>query len=430
MKVKKWTISYTIFYSLFYVGVRLFYRKYKRTGIKNIPKKEPVFFVANHQNSLMDPVGLTVSMPFVTYSLGRADVFSHPISGPILRSVNSLPIFRKKDGRDFKESNNNTFNMCYDILGSKGKVMIFPEGSHNLKKRLRPLKTGVAVIMDGALEKYPDIDINIVPVGLNYSNSVNKNADYLVNYGKPIKLSEFDSLVGKERTSAVMDAIDNGIKSLIIDFSEEEFYNLYHYLCFDSKLVKENLPLTEQLAVRKQKTDSITQYVLDNPTKGNEMLSLVDFNTTYCKENGLKPFLFNKDNYNLLMSYLGLLVGLPFFIYGAINNYFPFIIPSFINKKMKDDQFYGPINVLVGTVSALIFWIIQTILVAVFTDSYIWILYLISLPILGQFAFNYLIFWKQIKGKIKYNKLSKLADANFIKAKDNHSILKELFERF
>jgi 1-acyl-sn-glycerol-3-phosphate acyltransferase len=430
MKVKKMPISYSIFYSLFYIGIRLFYRKYKRTGIKNIPKSEPVFFVSNHQNSLMDPVGLTVSMPFVSYSLGRADVFSHPISGPILRSVNSLPIFRKKDGRDFKESNKKTFNTCYDILGDDGKIMIFPEGSHNLKKRLRPIKTGVSVIIDGAIEKYPDIDINIVPVGLNYSNSVNKNADYLVNYGKPIKLSHFNKLVGKERTSAVMDAIENGIKSLIIDFSEEEFYNLYHYLCFDSQFVKQNLSLIEQLAKRKKKTEGITLYVLNNPSEANEMLSLVEFNTTYCKENEVKPSLFNKVNYHLLMNYVVLLIGFPLFLYGAINSYMPFIIPSFINKKMKDKQFYGPVNVLVGTISALIFWTIQTIIVAVFTEHYIWILYLVSLPILGQLAFNYLIFWKQIKGKIKYNKLSKLADANFTKANANHNKLKELFDKF
>lgn len=430
MKVKKWTISYTIFYSLFYVGVRLFYRKFKRTGIKNIPKNEPVFFVGNHQNSLMDPVGLSVSMPYASYSLGRSDVFSHPISGPILRSVNSLPIFRKKDGRDYKESNKSNFDACHDILGNNGKIMIFPEGSHNIKKRLRTLKTGVTVIMDGALEKYPNINIHIVPVGLNYSNSVNKNADYLVNYGVPIKLNDFNSLIGEERTNAVMNAIENGIKSLIIDFTEEEYYNLYHYLCFDSKFVKESASLTEQLKVRKQKTESITNYVTQRPLEAKEMLSLVEFNEQYCIKNGLKPYLFNKEGYKLIKDYIVLLIGLPFFIYGAINNYIPFILPSFINKKMKDNQFYGPVNVLVGTVSALLFWILQTMVVALFTTNYIWVLYLVSLPVLGQLAFNYLIIWKKTKGKLKYNSLSILKDNGFIKARFNHNKLKELYSNF
>ena len=39
-----------------------------------------------------------------------------------------------------------TFDTCFDILKNKGNVIIFPEGNHNYKKSLRPLKKGVSRI--------------------------------------------------------------------------------------------------------------------------------------------------------------------------------------------------------------------------------------------------------------------------------------------
>lgn len=378
----------------------------------------------------MDPVAVTISQLKPSYSLGRADVFRHPISGPILRSVKSLPIYRKKDGLDFMEKNEKIFETCHDILNNDGRIMIFPEGSHNSKKRLRPLKSGVSKIIDGALEKYNDLDIHVVPVGLNYTNTLNKSADFLVNFGEAIRISDFEEEIGKDRTASVMHAIDAGIREVIIDFTEEDFYDLYHYLCLDSNFLKGNLSLTEQFKLRKQKTYAITDFIDNSKPEADKALELVKTNMEYCNQHDIKPFLFNKDNYGLIGNYILLLFGSPFFLYGAINNYIPFVIPSRISKNMKDKQFVGPINILGGTVFSLVFWLIQISLVATFTDNYIWVLYLASIIVFGKFAYAYLIFWKKTMGKRRYNWLGKNDKENLNQIKSNHKFLNKLFTKF
>lgn len=430
MRIKDWTLPYFLLNSLFFLGAKGFYRKSRRTGMKNIPKNKPVFFVANHQNSLIDPIGITISQLQPSYSLGRSDVFKHPISGPILRSVNSLPIYRRRDGEDFMEKNEKIFDSCHEILNNNGRIMIFPEGSHNSKKRLRPLKSGVFTIIDGALEKYKDLDIYVVPVGLNYTNTLNKSSDFLVNFGKAIKISDFKEETGRERIISVMNAIDEGIREVIIDFSEEDYYDFYHYLCIDSKFLKSNLSLAEQFELRKTKTHGITGFIAKSKAKADEALEMVSRNTEYCTKNELKPFLFNKDSYSLIGDYLLLLLGFPFFLYGAINSFIPFVLPSFINKKMKDNQFHGPINLLGGTVFFLLFWLIQTSLVAIFTDNYIWLAYLVSLVVFGKFAYAYFIFWKKTMGKRRYNRLGKNDKGNIDEIKSNHLFLSKLFANF
>jgi hypothetical protein len=227
-----------------------------------------------------------------------------------------------------------------------------------------------------------------------------------------------------------MGAITSGIKELIIDFTEEEFYDLYHYLCFDAKLLKNKSGIVEQFNERKQKTYKITDFIHSSENEAKDALKKVENNNEYCKKEGLKSYLFNKITHPLLANFFLLLFGFPFFVYGAINNYIPYIIPSKINNKLRGDKFTGPINVLAGTVSALIFWTIQTILVSAFTDNYIWLIYLVSLPIMGELAFSYFIMWKKTKGKLAYNKLYKQNNEDFKRVKSNHDYLVGLFNKF
>ena len=83
--------------------------------------------------------------------------------------------------------NQKTFDTCFDILKNKGNVIIFPEGNHNYKKSLRPLKKGVSRIALGGAEKYNyDIDVKIVVLGLDYENHFKMNGILYLNAGTPI----------------------------------------------------------------------------------------------------------------------------------------------------------------------------------------------------------------------------------------------------
>ena len=94
--------------------------------------------------------------------------------------------------------------MAYDILGyvdqndmfskvhlalSEGRCMgIFPEGGSHDNTHLLPLKAGIAVIAFGTLEKY-GVNVNIVPVGLNYFRGHRFRGRVVVEYGAPLKIT-------------------------------------------------------------------------------------------------------------------------------------------------------------------------------------------------------------------------------------------------
>ena len=45
---------------------------------------------------------------------------------------------------------------------------IFPEGGSHDQTKILKLKNGVAKMALGTKSKYPDVDVQVVPVGLNY----------------------------------------------------------------------------------------------------------------------------------------------------------------------------------------------------------------------------------------------------------------------
>lgn len=83
---------------------------------------------------------------------------------------------------------NDMFSKVHQAL-SEGRCMgIFPEGGSHDNTHLLPLKAGIAVIAFGTLEKY-DVNVSIVPVGLNYFRGHRFRGRVVVEYGAPLKIT-------------------------------------------------------------------------------------------------------------------------------------------------------------------------------------------------------------------------------------------------
>ncbi len=168
-----------------------YFKKIVFVGQDNIPQKEAVLFVSNHQNALLDPLVIAVSNKRLCYYLTRASVFKNPIVKRLLQSVNMLPIYRIRDGWQSLGNNKNVFNNCFKILKRKKSLLIFPEGNHSLNRRVRPLSRGFTKIIYGTLAENPQLKIYIVPVGLNYNEHTQYPQSVAVYYGKAFLANPF-----------------------------------------------------------------------------------------------------------------------------------------------------------------------------------------------------------------------------------------------
>ena len=172
------------------LGFAFYFKKILISGADQVPRNKAILFVSNHQNALIDPLLIGAVSPRELNFLTRADVFNKPLIKALLSSVNMLPIYRIKDGITGLSRNEEVFQKCYKILNNKGTVLIFPEGNHNIQRRLRVLSKGFTRIILGALEANPDLEIVVVPIGINYTNAKKFASSVHLVFGEAIPVHD------------------------------------------------------------------------------------------------------------------------------------------------------------------------------------------------------------------------------------------------
>ncbi len=170
-----------------------YFRTIKIHGHKNIPKNKPVLLLSNHQNALLDALLIATKSGRFSYFLTRSAVFKKPLIRKILSSLQMLPIYRIRDGWSKLSNNNAIFDTCSELLNKEEAIVIFPEGSHNLKRSVRPLSKGFTRIVFDTLKKYPKTDLQLIPVGLNFEKAEKCPDSASIFFGEPIPAYAFIS---------------------------------------------------------------------------------------------------------------------------------------------------------------------------------------------------------------------------------------------
>ena len=181
------------------LGLFFYFKKIEALNVEIIPKNKSVLFLANHQNALLDALLIATKNNRFSYFLTRAGVFSKPLVSKILSSLQMLPVYRIRDGWGNLNKNNSIFTKSSKLLSEKEAIVVFPEGSHNLKRTVRPLSKGFTRIIFETLESYPETELYLIPVGLNFKHAVKFSDSALINFGKPILVSS-EILVDKNQS--------------------------------------------------------------------------------------------------------------------------------------------------------------------------------------------------------------------------------------
>lgn len=153
------------------LGLFFYYRRIHVKYLENVPLEGSVLFVSNHNNALMDALLIATQSGRFSYFLTRASVFKKPIVNALLRSLNMLPVYRKRDGWSTVTNNTAIFESCSRCLSNGEAVALFPEGNHSLNRTVRPLSKGFTRIVFETLESFPATDLKLVPIGLNYKQA-------------------------------------------------------------------------------------------------------------------------------------------------------------------------------------------------------------------------------------------------------------------
>lgn len=186
------------------LALRVFFKRIHFAGKDRFPKNKPVIVASNHPTGFLDPILLACQLDEQLHFLTRGDLFKKPVYNKLLRSLNMIPIFRFRDGFANLKQNSDTFDHCYQALSQNKNILIFSEGLCLNEKRLRPIQKGTARLGFGAWEKYPGLDIYILPIGLNYTypTSLGKS-EIMCQAAEPIRLLDYEALWKENPNKAV-----------------------------------------------------------------------------------------------------------------------------------------------------------------------------------------------------------------------------------
>lgn len=207
-------------------ALHLYFGKIKVSGLQNVPKNKPVLFLPNHQSALLDVLLIAVDCNRKPWFLTRSDVFKSKRLISIFNYFQMIPIYRIRDGRESLKNNEAVFDRCSELLIANEAILMFPEANHNLKRRVRPLSKGFTRILFNTLNKSPETDIQIVPVGINYKDALRFPDRVALYFDTPIAVKDlYDVTDEKNSIDRIKNTVSNRLKNLTTHIEDEENYD-------------------------------------------------------------------------------------------------------------------------------------------------------------------------------------------------------------
>lgn len=208
------------------LALRVYFRHIEVSGLENVSPDSPLIFVLNHQNALVDPVFPLCLIPRRVSFLAKAPLFRMPVIGYFVRALDSLPAYRRQDEGEDVSRNLETFAAASKLLARGGTIGIFPEGVSHDEPRLKALKTGAARIALGAVSSGEVLDLQIVPVGLYYTEKTMFRSSALLHFGEPLPVArvalEPDGTPPRNAVRELSDRIEKALREVMLHAEQEE----------------------------------------------------------------------------------------------------------------------------------------------------------------------------------------------------------------
>ncbi len=390
---------------------KIFYRKVEYVHREKVPLERPLIFTPNHQNALMDALAIEFSFDNQFVFVARSDIFKNKWIARILYFLKILPVYRIRDGYDSLKKNELVFKKTLDIIRNKNGFVIFPEGNHAGIRRLRGLKKGFARIAFQAeeAEKFL-LDMRVVPVGINYSDYEHFRSDLLVVFGEAFPVSDFFEDFKAQPAVAynrIKEKLSAAIKPLIIHI-DSQYYDACFFLskayrplaCREMQMNPEKL--YDQFRAQKTIIGCLEKYEADAPAKMKALSEKVSRYVAALKNMRLEdvhPVAVAGTVWRSLL----LVLGLPFFVYGYLNNIFPWNISEMTGRRRSDPQFRSSFKFVLSFLSFPVFYFLQTWFFYVWVSGTWWsAVYFVSLPVSAAVAWWYAGLFAQTRYQWRY----------------------------
>ena len=394
---------YSFFLYLSRFMATFFYRRIHVEHQDRVRKKGPVILVANHPNTMMDPLLVTILCGRRPHFLGKSTLFNSKIAKLFFNSVNVIPVYRKQDAEGEMGKNTQVFEKCYQSLEEGNALVIMPEGISQMDGTLHEIKTGTARIGLGAeVRNAFQLGVQIVPAGINYSSPTEFFSDVHCRFGRPIDLSNYQDLYEIDEYEAVYEVtnqIHDALAKLTTTVENSESATVLKNL---KKIYKMELAVDlgldedfkqHDFSMTRGMADAINWYSAEHP----DLFDQIDRRMTryLAKVEGLElrdDLLSTATGHRTItrraLGLLGVITGFPIYLWGVINNFLPYRIPALLVKALGTSlEYLSTIKMLSGFVVFALFYTLQSMAIWYLTGSgQLTTIYILSLLPAGRFA--------------------------------------------
>jgi len=204
--------------------VRLYYPRIEITHGERVPAKGPTLLLANHPNSLLDPVlvGITAKRP--VRFLAKAPLFDVPVLGRLIKALGMVPAYRACDDPSQVKRNVEALTAGAEILAGDEVLGIFPEGRTHDEPGVDRVRSGAARIAMQAAEA--GTPVQIVPLALNYEDKRRFRSSVWIRVGEPIDAKAWLQKHGGESRHAMRELtreLGRRMKDLAVHLEEKEW---------------------------------------------------------------------------------------------------------------------------------------------------------------------------------------------------------------
>lgn len=387
------------------LSIGIYYRKIHVSGLENIPQDKPVVFAANHPTAFTEPCILACWQPRDLHFLVRGDFFVHPAANWALRQLNQVPVYRKKDaGFEGIKNNFETFQVMYRLLTEGEAVMILAEGNTKWEKRLRPLQKGSARMLLGVLDTYPDLDVHLVPVGVNYTDAPKFRSEVMFEIGEPMPAQKYAATYLEKPPKAIREVtkeLDAALRNLIVIIEDPADEALAEglFTLLASNRRSPVLPRTVLNGNRFREEKRAANFVNQlEETEKEHVATRLDTYFGALKKLDITDYGLTHTAFDNAWTVLVLVFGFVPYIFGMLTNALPAYVTYWIGKeKVKAIEFKASIWAASGMGTFLVYYLILIAVGFMVGRAGFWLL-LFFVPVLGYFSLlyrDYLVKYRQ-----------------------------------
>jgi 1-acyl-sn-glycerol-3-phosphate acyltransferase len=208
MRRKLTRISYAVLTAMTR-GVGRWLGRLEIVGLERVPADGPVILICNHAH-LVDPPLVASFAPRTAHTMAKRELFETPLIGWLFWAVGAFPVRRFSGDLG-------ALRVARNYLRDGGVVLMYPEGTRNHGRGLKPALPGAAMV--ALLTDSP-----VVPVAISGSEKIRwRTVPFLwligrkprirIEYGEPFKLESSDK--GAQGAMAATDKIMRKVAALL-----------------------------------------------------------------------------------------------------------------------------------------------------------------------------------------------------------------------